>query len=198
MKTDIISVNDKTALSKIAAIIRKGGIVVYPTETSYGIGADWTNPHAVRKIFRVKGRSGEKRLPVIAPSLAVMEKYAMINEETKELAEAFMPGPLTLVVPLRNRKGTVAFRISSHRFAHELAKKINGPITATSANRAGEPSIYDGREAIDLFADMVDAIVDGGRLRKRSASTIYDTMKHFVLRKGPITGKAIARILEKR
>ncbi|MBI4014744.1 MAG: threonylcarbamoyl-AMP synthase [Candidatus Aenigmarchaeota archaeon] len=197
MKTLILATGDKNAPSKAAAIIRKGGVVVYPTETSYGIGADWTNPRAVRKVFKAKGRNVEKRLPVIVPSLAVMKKYAMINEETKKLARAFMPGPLTLVVPTKN-ESSVAFRISSHDFANAISKRLEKPLTATSANLADEPPIYDARGVVALFGGKVDAIVDGGRLRKRRASTIYDTTKHFVLRQGPISEKAIARILGKR
>ena len=168
-------------------------MIVYPTETSYGLGADYTNKRAVKKIFKIKKRS-DKKLSVIVPSLFVIKKYVVIDKEAEKLARTFMPGPLTLIVRKRE-KGTIAFRISSNEIAFSIAKKFKKPIIATSANISGSGDNYEIKKIREIFEDKVDLIIDGGNLRKRKPSTIYDVENKIVLREGPITEKMIKRAL---
>tara|TARA_Y100000310_G_C20689153_1_gene821067 strand:+ start:2816 stop:3373 length:558 start_codon:yes stop_codon:yes gene_type:complete len=176
-------------INQAVEALEKGNIIIYPTETSYALGADATNSEAVEKIFQTKERDRGKPLSIIVSSLEMIQKYAEIDGNTKKLIEKFMPGPLTLIVPLKTGladnlcKDTVAFRISSNQVAQELCEKFQKPITATSANLSGNEPIYN----IDEIKNQFDIlIVDAGNLPKNEVSTIYDTISKKVLRPGPI------------
>lgn len=192
--TMIISVTDKNAVKYALQVLRQGGVIVYPTESSYGIGADFSNEKAVRRIFRIKGRIKGKKLSVIVGSIAAIKKYAIIRKDAAALARKFMPGPLTLVVNAKP-KGTIAFRIPSHPFALSLAKRYKKPITATSANISDKPSLYKIKDVIRIFGGSVDLIIDAGDLPKNKPSTIYDLSKKKLLRKGPVSERKILKAL---
>lgn len=183
----------KEAIEEAIKTLKRGGVIVYPTETSYGLGADYTNKRAIKKIFKIKKRA-DKKLSVIVSSLFVIKKYAIIDEDAEKLVREFMPGPLTLVVKKRE-KGTIAFRISSNEIAFSIAKKFKKPIIATSANISGLGDNYEIKKIREIFEDKVDLIIDGGNLRKRKPSTIYDVENRKILREGPITEKMINRVL---
>ncbi len=184
--------NEKAIIEKAARILKKGGLVVFPTESSYGLGADASNPVAVKKIASAKSQPEEKAISVIAADLEQAKKFGKITGEAKKLAERLMPGPLTLVVekqasvPNELAEKTIAFRISSNRIARELCRELGNAITATSANLHGRPSIYSGHEVVKQFNNRVHMIIDAGDLPKNPASTIYDAATGRVLRHGPI------------
>ena len=185
-ETRIISVDDVSCLESSVRALREGGIVIYPTETSYGMGVDFENEAAKKKIYSVKGREEEKKLSVIVPDMEVIKNYVLVSRETEMLAEKFMPGPLTLVVKMKNSDDTLAFRIPSNDFALKLCREMKKPVTATSVNFSGESPLYEIKEVIDNFTGKVDVIVDAGDLEKNEPSSVYDVENHELLREGKI------------
>ena len=171
---------DKTAIKKAAEIISSGGLVVMPTETVYGLGGDGTNPSAASKIYSAKGRPSDNPLIIHISSPSDAEKYAYTSDVYYKLAEAFMPGPITVVmeakpsVPRETRGGldTVAVRCPSNRIANLLIEYAGVPIAAPSANLSGSPSPTSLQHVIDDMNGRVDAIIDGGNSEIGLESTI--------------------------
>jgi len=209
METKIISPKESVSLSSTlesaAKIIRDGGLVVFPTETVYGLGADATNPSATSRIFEAKGRPSDNPLIIHIAHPEDVEKYAFSNYIYYSLAEAFMPGPLTVIlpskdsVPLTTRGGldTIAVRCPENCIARELIKLANVAIAAPSANLSGSPSPTCFEYA---YADMngkVEAIIDGGDCDFGLESTIVrinDDSTVTLLRPGKITKEDIESI----
>lgn len=200
--------NWNAVLHESVRVLHRGGVIVYPTETSYGFGADGTKSSAVAKIFRIKGREIGKPLSVLMTGKFMARRYARLSRDAVRLWDAFLPGALTLrVTPKRGQSfpcaradGTVGIRVSSHLFATALVRSYGKPITATSANLANKPSLYDPKEIIAVFAKRrvhPDLLIDAGALPKRPASTVVDCTGTNVqlLRKGPITEQAIQKVL---
>ena len=200
----ILQINEEnyhSAIKKAVNFLKNGKIIIYPTETSYGLGASARNRKAIKKIHAIKKQPKNKPISIIVPSLAIAKKFGKIAGKTERLAKRFMPGPLTLVVEKRkvvpkelSEKG-IAFRISSNKIANDLCKELGGAITATSANLYGGKPIYSGKKVIKEFAAKVDLIIDSGELPKRKASTLYDVEKRIILRKGTVEGKEIEEAL---
>lgn len=171
-------------IKEVIRHLKNGGIVVYPTETAYGLGCDATNQKAVDLIFAIKQRDKEKILPVIVGSLTMAEKWAVFTDKEKELAQKFWPGPLTLILPAKKKlaegclaqDNTIALRVSGNDLARGLAEQLGMPIVATSANLSGTGEIYDIKEFKNVFAEAINkyhiGIIDGGLLFKRAPSTI--------------------------
>lgn len=194
MKTIIMKVNPKKPSKHIiesaAKLLKHGGIIIYPTETCYGMGCDATNARAVAKIHKLKKQSKNKPITIIVSDTRMAKKYCVIDKGVEKLIRKHMPGPLTLIVRKKKlpnilAKKNVGFRISSNKIATELARKLGKPITATSANIHGKPEIYDAKK-LSLFTGRVDMILDAGKLRRRKPSTIYDCVSGKIIRKGPV------------
>ena len=209
METKIIHVtnveNNRSDLQLAADIIKDGGLVIFPTETVYGLGADATNPDATAKIYAAKGRPSDNPLIIHIAAPNDVERYAYANSVYYLLAESFMPGPLTVIlkskdtVPGTTRGGldTVAVRCPENPIARELISLSGVAIAAPSANLSGSPS----PTAFDhVFADMngrVDAIIDGGSCDFGLESTIVkidDNGTLTILRPGKITREDIEAI----
>ena len=170
------------AVAEAAAVLRAGGLVAFPTETVYGLGADATNERAVARLFGAKGRPRFNPLiahldtSLAAPHLGLMGRRAL------RLADAFWPGPLTLVVPAQRacpvcdlaRAGlsTLALRVPSHRVAHDLIVATGRPIVAPSANRSGHVSPTTAAHVVEDLGDAVDLVLDGGAAPVGIESTI--------------------------
>jgi len=172
--------------------LRRGGIIIYPTETCYGIGADATNPDAVKKVIKIKKMSKDKPISIICSDISMIKKYAVLDDKAKKLIRQFMPGPLTLILKKKNipdivSKSGSGLRISSHPLARLITKKLGRPITATSANIHKEPPLYSVEHLGKTLA--VDFVIDVGRLPRRKPSTIFDTRTKKIIRRGPITLK---------
>jgi L-threonylcarbamoyladenylate synthase len=168
-------------------VLEQGGLVIYPTETCYGLGGDATKLPTIRRIYKLKHRRPEKPLSVIVDSLDMIKDYALITREVEELVKEYMPGPLTLIVKnkafpsaLCGEGIKVGFRIPDHVIALELVKQFGKPITATSANLSGSPNPYG---VPDL---PVDFVINYGELPRTPPSTVYDTTIKKVIRQGPI------------
>ena len=212
MQTKIIKLEhdmDKIAkaIEQCAAIISKGGVIAYPTETSYGLGCDATNPQAIKKIYEIKGRDEANPLPIVVGDLRMAEEYCEVDDRTKKLVRAFMPGPLTLVVKKKHGKlpeelspseKGVAFRIPAKEFARIMVQEAGVPVVSTSANFSGKSPIYKFDELKETFNGKVDMIIDGGNLPPVRPSTIIDLTKKepVIVREGPLHSNDVLRELK--
>jgi len=193
-------------IDQAVAILRAGGLVAFPTETVYGLGADAGNPEAVRKIFIAKGRPAEHPLIVHLASAAQLPEWAMaIPESAYELAAAFWPGPLTIILQRASRvpdavtggQTTVGLRVPSHPLALRLLHAFKGGLAAPSANRFGRLSPTTAEHVRQELGDRVDLILDGGPCPVGLESTIVDLSagKPRLLRPGGVTVAQLAEVL---
>lgn len=198
----------KKIIQKAAETIRKGGLVVFPTETVYGLGANALSSKAVRSIFKAKGRPSDNPLIVhIADKKSLSLLAKNIPQEAYLLAREFWPGPLTLVleknkiIPKEVTAGhkTVAVRLPANKTALALIRASGVPIAAPSANLAGRPSPTSARHAAEDLGEKADLILDAGQTKIGLESTVLDlTQKPFlILRPGEITKEQIEKIIGK-
>ena len=194
------------ALDRAVMLLREGRVLAFPTETFYGLACDGKNEKAVARLFEIKGRSFDKPVPVIIGDREALEGLvAEIPWEAEKLMEAFWPGPLTLVLkalPTVNGRltadsGKIGVRLSSHPLALRLARGFGGPVTATSANRAGEKECSSAVEVLSALGDRIDGLVDGGRTPGGKGSTLVDVTVNppAILRDGVISADRIWSIL---
>jgi len=173
----------KRVLEDVSRTLRAGGVVAFPTETSYGLAADPKNAKAVARVYAVKGRPRGKPLPLVAASRAAVNAAFRLEGKALAVARRHWPGPLTLVLAVRRgagivtagRDGTCAVRVPSSVWARSVAAAAGGLATSTSANVSGEAAIYDARDVVRGFKDRSaapDLVLDAGRLPKRTPSTI--------------------------
>lgn len=208
MNTQIIKSKNgqltKDVLAEATEILNRGGLVVFPTETVYGLGGDATNSDAAGRIYAAKGRPSDNPLIIHVSSPEEAESYAVTNEVYYKLAKAFMPGPLTVILPKKNTiplsvtggLETVAIRCPSHPIARQLISALGKPIAAPSANLSGKPSPTCAKHVIDDLSGRVDMIIDGGSCEIGLESTIVklDGTKATLLRPGAITADALSCI----
>jgi len=188
-------------LDQAAVILRDSGVIVFPTETFYALGARAQDAAACARVFSLKGREEGKLLPLIVADLdQVLRITAGPQAAVEKLASRFWPGPLTLVLPARPGLWgwpTLAVRVSSSAVAREIARRIGGPLTATSANRSGEfPA--ETAEAVEAeFGSNVDLILDAGRTPGGAPSTIVDLSveKPVLLRPGAVDFEQVLQAL---
>ena len=197
---------DQAGLAHAAAILSEGGLVSFPTETVYGLGADARNNHAVARIYTAKGRPSFNPLIVHLPDLQAAQQYVDFNDDALRLAGAFWPGALTLVLPLRPGAGisklvtagleTLAVRVPDHPVATGLLRAFGGPIAAPSANPSGRVSPTTAAHVMTGLAGKIDAVVDGGACGVGVESTIVACLgEPALLRAGGIPAEAIAACL---
>ena len=211
MNTEHIKITDIAAqendLFRAASVLRAGGLVVFPTETVYGLGGDATRDEAAKKIYAAKGRPSDNPLIIHIANPADAEAYAETNALYYSLAKAFMPGPLTVILPRKNTipKSTtggldsVAVRCPSHPVAHRLIELCGFPIAAPSANLSGKPSPTSAAHVAKDMDGRVDMILDGGESEIGLESTIVkiDGDGLILLRPGGITCDALSLVCEK-
>ena len=192
-------------IKEAAAILRSGGLVVFPTETVYGLGADADNEAAVRKIFAAKGRPVDHPVIVhLAEMMEMVEWSGQIPKEAWRLAETYWPGPLTLILPRLPRAKdvvtggleTVGLRVPSHPVAQSLLRQFGGAIAAPSANRFGHVSPTRAEHVRQEMAGWVDLILDGGDCEVGLESTIVDLSgdEPVILRPGAITQQQVEAV----
>lgn len=194
---------DIELIEKAVDLITKGGVIVYPTDTCYGIGCDATNPSAIKKIFKIKGREKNKPLPLIASSLEMIEKYVFMDERAIKLYRAF-PG---ISVALRKKgsdipdivnKEKVAFRIPSNEISKKLCELSGKPLVSTSANLSGDPSPYSIEQvklSLKKSLNQIDLFIDSGILNNNPPSTIVDLVEGKIGRIGSVTEDQIKNLL---
>ena len=165
---------DPAALAEAARILRGGGLVAFPTETVYGLGADATNPQAIARLNQVKGRPPEKPYSLHLHSIDQLDGLvASVPPVASRLMERFWPGPLTIVIPSNNGK-TIGFRLPDHPIAHAFLQAGGVPIAAPSANRSGQPPPIDAQEVLAALDGSVDCVLDGGPTRLGRESTVVE------------------------
>ena len=196
MKTEIMKITDKKTITRTVEILGNGGIVIYPTETIYGIGADASNDKATKKVIEIKKRSASKHILIAFSDLRMAKKYIVITKRTEILSKSFMPGPLSLIVETKTNSRKVGFRIPDNKFILSVIRKLGKPITSTSANISGKENLYKIKDIIKAFDGKVDLIIDAGNITKRKASTVFDTTTMKVVREGPISEKEINAVLK--
>ncbi|MDO8586887.1 MAG: L-threonylcarbamoyladenylate synthase [Armatimonadota bacterium] len=195
---------DVAAVREAAAVIRAGGLVIFPTETVYGLAANALDPQAVMKVFEAKKRPLMAALPVQVGYRAKLEEVSdELSEAARLLSERWMPGPITLVV--RRKAGipdivtaggdTVGVRIPDDPVALAILREVGTPIVATSANVSGEPDPRDAEEAIRQVGAFVEVVLDAGPARYGMASTVVDTTvaPPRILRAGAISADEIRK-----
>lgn len=197
---------ESSKIEMAAEVIRKGGLVAFPTETVYGLGADALNPKAVKKVFEVKGRPADDPVIVHIADKKELRKLAEeIPEEAERLMERFWPGPLTIIfkktkrVPKVTTGGleTVAVRMPDNPIALSLIKKSGKPIAAPSANLFGKPSPTSAKHVMKDLGERVDLILDGGSTRIGVESTVIDTTSSppVLLRPGGVTLEELREVV---
>ena len=208
-KTESLETRGASAelFSRAIDALKRGEVIVFPTETFYGLGADAFDETAVERVVALKGRSPENPIPVIVADEKMLETVGTeIPAVARRLMRRFWPGPLTLVLPgkknlpapLLNRGGGVGVRISSHPLATRLARELGRPLTATSANPSGKEPAQSIEAAMSYFSSRIEIFLDGGRLKGRKGSTVVEIVdgRLKVVREGEITlsdlGKALS------
>ncbi|MBI3321416.1 MAG: threonylcarbamoyl-AMP synthase [Candidatus Omnitrophica bacterium] len=171
---------DPAALTEAATILRGGGLVVFPTETVYGLGADATNPAAIARLNRVKGRPPEKPYSLhLYTEDQVRAFVADIPPLAARLMERFWPGPLTIVMPSTDGRA-VGFRLPDHPVARAFLKACGVPVVAPSANRSGSPPPTDAKEALEALGQTFDCLLDAGPTRLGKESTVVEVVDNRV------------------
>ncbi len=194
---------DQDGIAAAYEAVKNGGIVVFPTDTVYGIGCDPFNEKAVRAIYRIKGREGSKQLPVLGSSIIDISKIAILDELSNRLASKFWPGPLTLILPIKEKKiakslglgKKIAVRVPNHPCVLELLKKC-GLLVGTSANLSGQRSPADATEIIGKL-EGYDVLLDGGAIQNSVESTIVEVIgnKLHMVRKGKISEEELLSLV---
>jgi L-threonylcarbamoyladenylate synthase len=185
------------AIARAAAILRDGGVVAFPTETFYGLGAAADDAAAVQRIFQLKGRDETKPLLVLVDSVAMAESLAAgVTARARELMARHWPGALTLVLRARPGlpaaltagTGTIGVRLSPHPVARDLVRALGRPVTAPSANREGAAPASTAAAVLAAFDGAIDLVLDGGATTGGAASSVVDvtTEAARVLREGAV------------
>lgn len=178
-------------ITAAVAAIRRGDLVVYPTETVYGLGANALDPEAIERVFKAKGRSLDQPISMALPELSAAAEYTRMTDLERAFCQRFLPGPVTVLVERTDRipdilvdgRARVGIRVPDHELARELARRT-GPITATSANRSGEPSARRIEE-IDHAVRESAVVLDGGET-PGGESTVVDVSAGRIVRRGEL------------
>ncbi len=186
----IIKINPQNpsleAIKIAAEVIRKGGVIIYPTDTIYGIGANALSREAVDKIYKIKERSERKPLSVIASGIKMAKKYCTFSKKQEDIFKAVLPGPFSLILPVKSLrrakvltsyKKTLSLRVPDSKVTSFLAKELKIPLTATSANISGLSGSGDIKAVLKQLENkknQIDLVLDAGILPKKNPSVIID------------------------
>ena len=189
-------------LTDAVAALRRGDLVVYPTETVYGLAADATDPEAVERVFEAKGRSHEKPVSMALPDVGAAADYVRLSDRERAFCEWFLPGPVTVLLERTDRvpdvlvagRDRVGVRVPDHELSRNLARRV-GPITATSANRSGEPSARRIGEIAPEVRERA-VVIDRGET-PGAESTVVDVSTGEIVRRGANTEEIEAWLAEK-
>lgn len=174
-------------LAKVVVDLLDGKTLIFPTETSYGLGCDATNLAAVEQIFKIKGRPSDKPLLIVVPTIEMAKKFLKWNDGIEKVAQKYWPGPVTVVGEYKNDSGlvpgvvsknnSVAVRVTQFELTKSITEKMNGPLVATSANITDAGDMYSADDVVAMFKDreiQPDNILNFGVLPKRLPTTIVD------------------------
>lgn len=194
---------DKEGIVKASEVIKTGGIVVFPTDTVYGIGCNPYNKEAIQRIYKIKSREISKSFPILAFSKEIVAKIAEFDKDSERIAQKIWPGPLTLILKLKDEKlktslnviDKIAIRVPRHQCTLELLRECNF-IIWTSANISGSESFRDPEKCYQNIHDF-DLFLDGGEITSKGESTIIEFIegKLKIHREGVLTQEEILKIL---
>ncbi|MEK6693037.1 MAG: L-threonylcarbamoyladenylate synthase [Nitrospirota bacterium] len=199
----ILRIDDdlEMVLADAVKVLKSGGIIAYPTETFYALGVDAMDEVALKKLYKLKGRSQKKPLPVIIGDRKRLKTLIKrLPPQAERLIKRFWPGPLTIVfeassdIPelLTAKTGKIAIRIPGEKIALRMVKKTGFPITSTSANPSGEPPATRPEKVMKYFGDRIVLLIDGGKTPGGKPSTIVDvTGPMKILREGAVSSRVI-------
>jgi L-threonylcarbamoyladenylate synthase len=196
--TDRISESD---FNTILAVLHRGGVIGFPTDTAYGLGADPFNESAIKRIFHIKQRQETKPILLLVDSIRMAESVSRPAAAFYALAERFWPGPLTMILQASSLSesvtagtGTIGLRWAAAGFATSLVTHFEQPVTATSANRSSMPSAVSCDEVRSQLGTSLDVLIDGGVLPVRGGSTLLDLVSDppVLLREGPISFESLS------
>lgn len=190
--------NSELIIKKALAVLKRGGIFVFPTETCYGLGADATKPSAIKKLYSYKTRREGKPLSIAVSDIKMAKKYVKTNAMAENLYKNYLPGPITVISKglrkvakgVESEYGTLGIRIPDHKLVLDIVQKFGKPFTATSANMSYLPKPYDIESLLKNTPaknlKLIDLIIDAGKLPRRETSTVVDTTMNSlnVIRKG--------------
>jgi len=193
-------------LASAVEALKRGHVIVFPTETLYGLGGDALNEAAVEKVFQLKGRDSANPIPVLVANQGMLDTLVTkVPTTAQRLIDRYWPGPLTLVLPgqknipkyLCNSSGGVGVRISSQPIATSLVNSLGRPLTATSANPSGKEPARTLQEAKTYFAGRVELFIDGGALTSKSGSTVVEVMEDSIkiIREGELSASELRQVL---
>jgi L-threonylcarbamoyladenylate synthase len=193
VKTRLLRADAPGAVEEAAATLARGELVAFPTDTVYGLAAGHGH---IEKLFVAKGRSKEKRIPVLLADAANLEASAMVTPIARALADRFWPGPLTIVL-VAPRRGTLAFRVPANDLARRLIAASGGGLPVTSANLSGQPDATTAEEVVSQLGGRIALVLDGGPARGGVASTVVDCTGPGIkiLREGAISEAEIDRVI---
>jgi L-threonylcarbamoyladenylate synthase len=205
MNTQIIPANSPQTIPRALEILRSGGLVAFPTDTVYGVGALAFDGKAIESIYAAKDRPIEKAIPILIAGTEDMEKVGMdIPQSACKLAARFWPGPLTCIIPKQptlpeavSATSTVGVRVPDHEVARALLRAA-GPMAVTSANISGRPSPSTAEEVYSQLNGRIPLIIDGGKTPGGIPSTVMDcsTSELKIIREGPISKRELLSALE--
>lgn len=193
-----LSLQDSRALEQAISELQHGGVIAFPTDTVYGIGASLEHPAALRRIYDLKGRSPDKPLPILIARVEVLDELSPdVDERLVDLAEQFWPGALTIVLPAADHlpaevkapDNTIGVRLPNHSIPLTIAERSGGAIATTSANVSGHDSAHSASEIQEAFGTDIDLILDGGFAPQSNPSTVIRVVagEIVVLREGAIS-----------
>lgn len=204
MKTELISADHPSAIAHTLDVLNHGGLVVFPTDTVYGLAALPFQPQSIERLYIVKGRSSQKAIAILLGALAQLDQIASaMSPIAMRLAEQFWPGPLTLVVSrnphlpsVLTPDNTIGVRMPDHPVAMDLLRQ-SGPLAVTSANLSGRESTVTAQDVLNQLRGRIHLVLDGGRIAGGVPSTVVDCTgaQPVILRKGPITLETIQAAL---
>jgi len=180
----ILSINPKNPqrrnIRKVVEVLREGGVIIYPTDTIYGLGCDLFNKEAIERIYRIKGARTTKRLSIICPDLSYISMYAQVTDYAYRLMKRLIPGPYTFIleatrlVPkiMLSKQKTVGIRVPDHPIPLAIVQELGNPIITTSVTRPDDTLYDDPEELAERFKGQVDLVVDAGRIVPQHSSII--------------------------
>ncbi|HEX9114270.1 MAG TPA: L-threonylcarbamoyladenylate synthase [Nitrospirota bacterium] len=198
------SARPEAAYSRCREVIASGGVIAYPTDTFYALGADPQNSAAVKRLFAIKGRQKDQPILLLIADPADAERWAAeITSTAAGLMSRYWPGPLTLVFGAKDGvlpeltagTGTIGLRVPGSVLARGLIRFIGHALTGTSANRSGRPNVRTAQEAVEEIGGLADLILDGGQTAGGAASTVLDVTAAVprLIREGAVPAKEVIR-----
>ncbi|OGX38286.1 MAG: threonylcarbamoyl-AMP synthase [Omnitrophica WOR_2 bacterium RIFCSPHIGHO2_02_FULL_68_15] len=191
-----MSAVDPAVIAEAADCLRRGGLVIFPTETVYGVGVHADDAAAVARLYEAKARPVEKLLTLhVATVEAARQLPVEWSSAALELARRFWPGPLTLILPRRGAAGTVGIRVPRHPVAEALLSAAGVPVAASSANRSGQPAPTTAEAAVAALGEFVEVVVDAGPCAVGAPSTVVDcTVTPPVIRRAGALAQEIEQV----